>query len=274
MEASRGGTLLQDSLSANKSSRLLKRKNIAEIEDKVDKILFEKKVSSEIKDSANQKQQSPIYDKLKHFDTESLSSETKNKKPVYFVKVKKDSDGEKKKTAKGKKLKKIFRKNEKPTEKVGLSDEYHPQKAADRSTAQIPPDTAKWLDEQINQLSKERKNVSDSTSTDNKSFQKSPLDPKVEHEKTSSSFTKSPAEPPFEIKEKTTSAEHSVSEPKQPVQDDVISLKRNAEKTLRKDTKHPHVRNKKTLINHFQQKKLLKRRKSKKMSLLKLNRII
>jgi len=226
---------LQDSSSVNKSSRLLKRKDIAKIEDKVDKILFGKKkrVSLETKDNANQKQQSHISNKLKHFDTESFSSEAKYKKSVYSVKVKKDSDGEKKKTVTWKKLKKIFRENEKPTEKVGLSDEYHPQKAVGKSAAQIPPDIAKWLNKQINKISKEINNVSDSTSTDNKPFQKSPLDPKVK-------------------RKKTTPAEPSISEPKQPVQDDVKSLKKNVEKTPRednkdgyvkgqKDTKHPHV---------------------------------
>jgi len=94
------------------------RKDIAEIEGKVDKILFEKKkrVSLETKDSVNQKQQSPISNKLKYFDTESFSPEAKYKKPVYFVKVKKDSDGKRKKTVTRKKLKKIFRKNKKETE--------------------------------------------------------------------------------------------------------------------------------------------------------------
>jgi hypothetical protein len=89
---------LQDSSSVNKSPRLLKRKDIAKIEDKVDKILFGKKkrASLETKDSANQKQQSHISNKLKYFDTESFSSEAKYKKSVYSVKVKKDSDGEKK----------------------------------------------------------------------------------------------------------------------------------------------------------------------------------
>jgi len=226
---------LQDSSSVNKSLRLLKRKDIAKIEDKVDKILFGKKkrVSLETKDSANQKQQSHISNKLKHFDTESFSSEAKYKKSVYSVKVKKDSDGEKKKTVTWKKLKKIFRENEKTTEKVGLSDEYHPQKAVGKSAAQIPPDIAKWLNKQINKISKEINNVSDSTSTDNKPFQKSPLDLKVK-------------------RKKTTPAEPSISEPKQPVQDDVKSLKKNVEKIPRednkdgyvkgqKDTKHPHV---------------------------------
>ena len=149
------------------------------------------------------------------------------------MKVKKDSDGEKKKTVTWKKLKKIFRENEKPTEKVGLSDEYHPQKAVGKSAAQIPPDIARWLNKQINKISKERNNVSDSTSTDDRPFQKSPLDPKVE-------------------RKKTTPVEPSISEPKQPVQDDVKSLKKNVEKIPRednkdgyvegqKDTKHPHV---------------------------------
>ena len=109
---------MQDSSSVNKFSRLLKRKDIAEIEDKVDKILFEKKkrVSLETKDSVNQKQQSPISNKLKYFDAESFSPEAKYKKPVYFVKVKKDSDGKRKRTVTRKKLKKIFQKNKKETE--------------------------------------------------------------------------------------------------------------------------------------------------------------
>jgi flagellar protein FlaI len=226
---------LQDGSSVNKSSCLLKRKDVGELENKVDKILFEKKKrkSLEAKGSANQKKQSSIYDKLKHLDIDSFSPEAKHKKPVYFVKVKKEYDGEKKKTVTRKKLKKIFRKNEKPTEKVGLSDEHHPQKTVGKSAAQIPQDTAKWLDEQTNKISKEKNNVSDSTSTDNKPFQKSPLDPKIE-------------------REKTTPAKPSSSKSKQPVQDGVISLKKNVDKIPRennkdgnaegqKDTKHPHV---------------------------------
>ena len=88
---------MEESSSVNKASRSSKKKDISEIERKVDKILFEnkKRVTPEVKDREKQKQEYLKPTKLQLFDTKSFSLETRNKKPIYFVKLK-EKPGEKK----------------------------------------------------------------------------------------------------------------------------------------------------------------------------------
>ena len=136
---------MEEDTSVHKSKYYSKRKNILEIEKKVDKILSENdKKKENIKPIESQ-----------NFDFKPFSPEKNNKNSIYYVKGKK-------KTEKGKnkedKKEIISNKPIKNKTKSEIKDKPNSENTNNKSAAQVPPKTAKWLDNRLTKGSKEKSN--------------------------------------------------------------------------------------------------------------------
>jgi len=227
---------------SHKTSRLSSKiLDISEIERAVDRILFENKdkLTPDVKDVRKPDRSDTI--ELERFDTKSFSPETRKKKSIYFVKVKKKSDGKKGKdavkepTLVKEKKRNIFSKTKKGRDKKSSKDVNSSRKGASRSyvarsVGQLPPDEAKWLDKRINQASDGRKKTSSSLPSGKKPSQETKPDKKEERKKIISLFTKPSSESMFGDKEKTTVSDLDQQRSKQSIPDDAETSEKHLEK--------------------------------------------
>ncbi len=210
-----------------------KTRDISEIEKVVDKILFENKdkSSSSVEYVGNKKQEC--------FDPKSFSLDERKKESIYFVKVKKKSDGKKEKhlgkkpTVVDKKDKFFFGTHKKSQEKksLGVVDSSEKDVSSSRgSIADLPPNEANWLEKRLHKVSQDRGEKSSSLLSDKNSSQSDKSIKGEERKKIISSFTKTPTEALFDDEGKTTSSDSEKSNFKHSGQDEFIGKQKPDEK--------------------------------------------
>ena len=180
------------------SRRSSESRDILKIEKAVDRILFENKDKLvPIVDDVGNKRQDCLNPK-------SYSLDERKKESIYFVKVKKNSDGKKEEhigkepTVVKKKDKKIFGTNKKSQEKKSLGMVDSSGKGVsypEKSIADLPPNEAKWLEKRLHKVTQERgEKSSSSLPLDKNSSQSNKLIEGKERRKIISSFKKTPTE--------------------------------------------------------------------------------
>ena len=137
------------------------------------------------------------------FNPKSFSLDERKKESIYFVKVKKNSDGKKEKhigkgptvvNNKGKKILGIHKKSQEKKSVDVVDSSRKDTFSSRKSIAGLPPNEAKWLENRLHKVSHKQVGKSSSLPSGERSSQSNKLVIGEERKKIISSFTKAPTE--------------------------------------------------------------------------------